>query len=121
MKLRHATALGLIGWYLMIPPRGASEPNAFDDHAPLSRWFVFSSHDAAHECEGAKFLNREGHKQHDDPMRAMSWSKHSASPATIRASGNDVLTRRAHSEGGGDFRDYWRLRSCRISFNTPRS
>jgi hypothetical protein len=68
MKLRHAAALALIGWYLMIPPRSESGPNAFDDRAPLSRWFIFNSHDAAHECEGAKFLNREGHKQPNDPM-----------------------------------------------------
>jgi hypothetical protein len=42
----------------------------FDDHAPLASWFVFSAYDAAHECEGAKFLNREGHKQSGDPMKA---------------------------------------------------
>jgi len=68
MKLRHAAALGLVGWYLMIPPRLGNAPNQFDDHAPLSRWFALRSHDAAHECEGAKFLDREGHKQNDDSM-----------------------------------------------------
>ncbi len=52
----------------MIPPRAASAPNEFDDRAPLSRWFVYSSHDAAHECEGAKFLDREGHKDTADAM-----------------------------------------------------
>jgi hypothetical protein len=69
MKPRHAAALALVGWYLMIPPRG-HDPQTFDDHAPLASWFVFSAHDAAHECEGAKFLNREGHKQSGDPMKA---------------------------------------------------
>jgi hypothetical protein len=68
MNLRHAAALALVGWYLMIPPQTAQK--TFDDHAPLARWFVFSAHDAAHECEGAKFLNREGHKQTGDPLKA---------------------------------------------------
>jgi hypothetical protein len=69
MNLRHAAALALIGWYLMIPPRTAHDQQAFDDQAPIARWFVFSAHDAAHECEGAKFLNREAHKQTADPMK----------------------------------------------------
>jgi hypothetical protein len=71
MKPRHAATLALVGWYLMIPPRtGAGDRQTFDDRAPLSHWFVFSAHDAAHECEGAKFLNREAHKQSSDPMKA---------------------------------------------------
>jgi hypothetical protein len=70
MKLRHAAALAIVGWYLMIPPRTAHDHVTFDDHAPLASWFVFSAHDAAHECEGAKFLNREAHKQSGDPMKA---------------------------------------------------
>ena len=70
MNPRHAAALALVGWYLMIPPRTAHDQQTFDDRAPLARWFVFSVHDAAHECEGAKFLNREGHKQSGDPMKA---------------------------------------------------
>ena len=44
-----------------------------NERAPLASWFVFSSHDAAHECEGAKFLNREGHKQRGGPMRT-AWN-----------------------------------------------
>ena len=69
MNLPHVAALLLIGWYLMIPSRSTGAPNEFDDHAALSRWFVFSSHDTAHECEEAKFLNRGGHKQPNDPMQ----------------------------------------------------
>ena len=65
-----ALAIAILGWYLMIPPRTAHDHVTFDDHAPLASWFVFSAHDAAHECEGAKFLNREAHKQSGDPMKA---------------------------------------------------
>jgi hypothetical protein len=65
-----ALALAILGWYLMIPPRTGRDQQTFDDRAPIASWFVFSAHDAAHECEGAKFLNREGHKQSGDPMKA---------------------------------------------------
>ena len=51
----------------MIPPQlHDGGKSAGDERAPLSEWFVFSAHDAAHECEGAKFLNRESHKQPGD-------------------------------------------------------
>jgi len=43
---------------------------AISRRSTIASWFVFSAHDAAHECEGAKFLNREGHKQSGDPMKA---------------------------------------------------
>jgi len=70
MNLSHTATLALVGWYLMIPPRTGHDQQTFDDHAPLASWFVFSAYDAAHECEGAKFLNHEGHKQSGDPMKA---------------------------------------------------
>jgi len=66
MDRRHLAVFGLLGWYLMIPPHSAS--NQYDDRAPLSHWFVYSSHDTAHECEGAKFLNREGNKDSGNAM-----------------------------------------------------
>jgi len=62
-KFRHTAWLALMGWYLMIPP---SMTNGFDDAAPLAKWFVYASYDSAHECEGSKFLNREGFKQRKD-------------------------------------------------------
>jgi hypothetical protein len=65
MKLRHAAALALVGWYLMIPPGAQS---GFDTTAPLGKWFVYGGYDSAHECEGAKFLDREGLKQRNDPL-----------------------------------------------------
>jgi hypothetical protein len=57
----------------MIPPSGgvSGSGTAYDAQAPLSRWFVFSAQDSAHECEGARFLNREGHKRADDRMKAV--------------------------------------------------
>lgn len=75
MRIRHLGSLAIVGsylmgWYLMIPPRmGNGAGSGFDAKAPLAEWFAFSSHDFAHECEGAKFLDREGRKQKpDDPL-----------------------------------------------------
>lgn len=63
----HTCAAVVAGWYLMIPPTAAT---SYDASAPLSTWRVFSAHDHAYECEGAKFLNREGAKQKNDPIKA---------------------------------------------------
>jgi hypothetical protein len=50
MNFRHATALALVGWYLMVPP---GHNKAVDTNAPLSRWAMFLSFDTAKECERA--------------------------------------------------------------------
>jgi hypothetical protein len=36
MRPRHAAALALVGWYLLLPPWVAY--NKFDAHVPLSKW-----------------------------------------------------------------------------------
>jgi hypothetical protein len=49
MKLRHAAALALVGWYLMMPPlRGGGKP---DDQAPISAWTVFRKFDSTAACQ----------------------------------------------------------------------
>ena len=55
MKLRHAAALALVGWYLMIPPivRPPGREGTADTKAPLSKWVkvirsAFDSEDACH-------------------------------------------------------------------------
>lgn len=47
MKLRHAAALALAGWYLMIPPKNHTD-------APISERSEFAAYDTAKECEDAK-------------------------------------------------------------------
>jgi hypothetical protein len=55
MKLRHAAALALVGWYLMIPPRVSDWPVlVFDTNAPLSKWQQGGSFDTAKECNEDK-------------------------------------------------------------------
>jgi hypothetical protein len=50
MKLRHATALALVGWYLIGPPLSklTVEPST-----PLSAWRILHTFDSAADCEKA--------------------------------------------------------------------
>ena len=50
MKLRHAAALALVGWYLMGPPR-LDGPANFNIHAPLTQWTVIEKYDDSGACE----------------------------------------------------------------------
>jgi hypothetical protein len=49
MKTRHATALTIVVWYLMIPPIGAD--NKVDAHAPLLQWRKGVSFNSQKECD----------------------------------------------------------------------
>ena len=59
MKPRHAAALALVGWYLMVPPPGpprstgasTAPPN---DSAKLNQWTIQKSYDSAQACDAAK-------------------------------------------------------------------
>ena len=50
MKLRHAAALALAGWYLMLgAPTG--KMGIRDYSAPVSKWEQMGGYDTAAECE----------------------------------------------------------------------
>ncbi len=49
MKPRHAAALTLVGWYLMLPPATGQKTST-----PISEWRITASYDSAAECEIAK-------------------------------------------------------------------
>jgi hypothetical protein len=51
MNPRHAAALALVGWYLMIPPLPEDPLLLADPTPPLSVWFLKQSFDTAKECE----------------------------------------------------------------------
>ena len=61
MTLRHATALALVGWYLMMPPLlprlSEGEPDFFGPLAlaPLYQWTKVDSFDSLRECIDAHF------------------------------------------------------------------
>ncbi len=48
MNLRHAAALALVGWYLMMPPTATPDPNM-----GLKYWSNEGSFDTATECRAA--------------------------------------------------------------------
>ena len=56
MKPRHAAALALVGWYLMMPPLlpqlSEGEPDFFGHLplAPLSQWTMIGSFDSVRGC-----------------------------------------------------------------------
>ena len=51
MKPRHAAALVLAGWYLMMPP--ARNGKAVPDALPLIEWAHIDSFDSAEQCRNA--------------------------------------------------------------------
>jgi hypothetical protein len=50
MKPRHAAALALVGWYLLLPPL-ANAPYKVDTEAPLTSWKVSQTFDTREECD----------------------------------------------------------------------
>ncbi|MGO9061540.1 MAG: hypothetical protein ACLQU2_29820, partial [Candidatus Binataceae bacterium] len=53
-NLRHAAALALVGWYLMMPPFHKDSEGMIDglmSHAPVSQWDHVKSFDTAQACE----------------------------------------------------------------------
>jgi len=54
MNLRHAGALALLGWYLLIPPVFSAmgdHPRAFNDlNASLNKWDIQGSFDSETSC-----------------------------------------------------------------------
>jgi|HubBroStandDraft_6_1064221.scaffolds.fasta_scaffold202208_4 hypothetical protein len=54
MKPRHAAALALVGWYMMLPPIPQDSSLLADPTPPLSVWFLKQSFDTAKECERAR-------------------------------------------------------------------
>jgi hypothetical protein len=64
MKPRHAVALALVGWYLMVPPVAdrafeLSQPRLIEGSAPLSDWDIRRAYDTADECEKANWEMRK--------------------------------------------------------------
>ena len=66
MKLLHAAALALVGWYLMVPP--LEQNREHDPSAPISRWTINGRYDSAAKCAKAqmqnlKYWNHVGNEQ----------------------------------------------------------
>ena len=50
MRFRHAAALALVGWYLMVPP-DSTVPHSVDSAAPISRWTIVTNFEGADTCK----------------------------------------------------------------------
>jgi hypothetical protein len=58
MNPRHAAALALVGWYLMVPfPDAPGKPPNF--HAPLSQWNQMGAFDTAAACDKERESRRK--------------------------------------------------------------
>jgi hypothetical protein len=68
MNLRHAAALALLGWYLMMPPVSADRDRAFVySQAPIGRWQIRGTFGSTIDCEKAKGKSQK--KWRDDEER----------------------------------------------------
>jgi hypothetical protein len=67
-KLRHAAALALVGWYLMLaPPYQDSSGHVGPDYgAPLSKWINLRAFETADQCEAYKPIARKSLKSQID-------------------------------------------------------
>jgi hypothetical protein len=55
MNLRHAAALALVGWYLMLPPMNSWRGLPWiERNAPLSKWKQSAAFNSAKDCEVAR-------------------------------------------------------------------
>jgi hypothetical protein len=56
VRFRHATALALVGWYLLAPPSigAGGRTYAPDPNAPLTLWTEVASFSSQRDCEKAK-------------------------------------------------------------------
>jgi hypothetical protein len=71
MRLRHAAALALTGWYLMVPPFGADgQPQPI---TPLGQWEILESTDSAADCASARNGYISGKLQPKEEMLAQDW------------------------------------------------
>jgi hypothetical protein len=51
MKPRHAAALALVGWYLIVPPKSCKRAEL---DANFSLWKIYNSYDTAAQCRAAR-------------------------------------------------------------------
>jgi len=63
MISRHAAALALVGWYLMLPPMtGTGAEWTVDINAPIAKWEQSGAYDTAQSCEDDWKKGRTGRK-----------------------------------------------------------
>lgn len=88
MKRRHAAALVLVGWYLMLPPFNLDKAPWIDDKAPLSKWTIKASTDSALEC--AEIRNHEQESASTEYQKYLAAGQHT--PLNVATTFMDSLS-----------------------------
>jgi hypothetical protein len=71
MKPRHAAALALVIWYLMVPPTIPVEPKA-----PLADWMRIATYNTANDCVREFFKHhRSPNGEHDLIAETPVWAR----------------------------------------------
>ena len=68
MNVRHAAALALAGWYLLVPPRESENSAKLRYDVPLGEWVYVNSFDTAKECTDDAV--KEEQLREKDPLEA---------------------------------------------------
>jgi hypothetical protein len=80
MKPRHAAALALVGWYLMIPP--ITPDGTVHSDARLARWRIDGNFDSSASCEFMRDSLRRttvlARRAQDPPMEVELAADHQA-------------------------------------------
>jgi hypothetical protein len=71
MKPRHAAALALVGWYLLVPPL-VNAPYKIDTEAPLTSWKVYQTFDTHEECDKSLLAAHAKYSTQQRPRSAPS-------------------------------------------------
>jgi hypothetical protein len=71
MKPRHAAALALVGWYLLLPPL-VNAPYKVDTEAPLTSWKVYQTFDTREECDKSLLTAKAKYRIQQRPRSAPS-------------------------------------------------
>jgi len=80
MKLHHAAALALLGWYLLLPP--ITTAGRLDASARLAQWRVDGKFDSSAPCEHIRYALRHvtvlARRAEDPPMEVEIAADHQA-------------------------------------------
>ena len=68
MNVRHAAALALVGWYLLVPLRENENSAKLRYDVPLGEWVYVDSFDTAKECTDDAV--KEQQLREKDPLEA---------------------------------------------------
>jgi len=113
MKLRHAAALALVGWFFVLPPtrfqRLPSGKTAvhMNPKAPLSRWQILGRFDSTEECyEYSNELRKVQHETDPPSISAVEEQDEETTMNVYLAKSQCIVTDDPRLKGNKDLRDF---------------